>query len=123
MATEHAVDALTEALRPLGISPTLEERALDQAAFEGAPGESNRIWIAGRPLEDWLDASAGASQCCSVCGDNDCPTVTTPIGIEESRGMNAGWFSGRPLGTTRLRALTRGNGVGAEGLEPPTSAL
>lgn len=83
MATEHAVDALTEALRPLGISPTLEERALDQAAFEGAPGESNRIWIAGRPLEDWLDASAGASQCCSVCGDNDCPTVTTPIGIED----------------------------------------
>ena len=74
-AVRRAVEALDEALRPLGIRATLEERALDQAAFEGSPGESNRIWIAGRPLEDWLGATAGASQCCSVCGDNHCRTL------------------------------------------------
>lgn len=74
-AVRHAVDALAEALGPLGIRPTLEERPLDLATFEGSPGESNRIWIAGRPLEDWLGATAGASQCCSVCGDNECRTL------------------------------------------------
>lgn len=74
-ALRRAVDILTEALRPLGITPTLEERVLDQASFERSPGESNRIWIAGRPLEDWLGATAGASQCCSVCGDNACRTL------------------------------------------------
>lgn len=71
-AVRHAVATLTEALRPLGITPMLEERALDEATFERSPGESNRIWMAGRPLEDWLGATAGASQCCSVCGDHDC---------------------------------------------------
>lgn len=74
-AVRAAVDALTRALEPLGIRTRLEERALDQATFEGSPGESSRIWIAGRPLEDWLGASAGASQCCSVCGNNDCRTL------------------------------------------------
>lgn len=75
LAVEHAVATLAEALRPLGITPTLETRALDQATFEGSPGESNRIWIGGRPFEDWLGATVGTSQCCSVCGDNECRTV------------------------------------------------
>lgn len=66
---------MAEALRPLGIRPPLEERALDLVTFEGSPWESNRVWIAGRPLEDWLGATAGASQCCSVCGDNECRTL------------------------------------------------
>jgi hypothetical protein len=74
-AVHQAVEALTEALRPLGITPVLEERALDQATFEASPEASNRIWIAGRPLEDWLGATAGASSCCSVCGDNECRTL------------------------------------------------
>jgi hypothetical protein len=74
-AVRRGVDTLSDALRPLGIRPVLEERALDQATFEDAPGESNRIWIAGRPLEEWLGATAGASTCCSVCGDNNCRTL------------------------------------------------
>lgn len=74
-AVHRAVDVLTTALRPLGISLVLEERALDQATFEGAPSESNRIWVGGRPLEEWVGASAGASRCCTVCGDNDCRTL------------------------------------------------
>lgn len=74
-AVRRAVGVLTEALRPLGITPTLEARALDQGTFEGSPSESNRIWIAGRPLEEWLGADVGASRCCSVCGENDCRTL------------------------------------------------
>ena len=36
---------------PLSIEPTLETIALDQATFDEARTQSNRIWIAGRPLE------------------------------------------------------------------------
>lgn len=71
----RAVERLAYALRPLGVSLVLEERALDQATFEGAPGESNRIWVGGRPLEEWVGASSGASRCCGACGDNDCRTI------------------------------------------------
>lgn len=74
-AVRDAVATLREALLPLGITPNLEERSLDLATFQGSPGESNRIWIAGRPLEDWLGATVGASACCSVCGDNECRTL------------------------------------------------
>ena len=71
-AIEHAVATLSDALRPLNIDPTLETIALDQATFDAAPAESNRIWIAGRPLEDWLAAEVSATRCCSVCGNNNC---------------------------------------------------
>ena len=71
----EAVDQLRAALQPLGIAPVLETEALDDAAFRAQPSESNRIWIAGRPLEAWLGASVGASPCCSVCGDLPCRTV------------------------------------------------
>lgn len=66
---------LTETLRPLGIEPELETRALDQATFEAHPSESNRVWIAGQPMEAWVGAQVGASPCCSVCGDTPCRTV------------------------------------------------
>jgi hypothetical protein len=93
-AVRHAVDALAEALRPLGIRPILEERALDLATFGQAPAESNRIWIAGRPLEDWLGADAGASRCCSVCGDHECRTLevdgTTLEAVPERLIVKAG---------------------------------
>jgi hypothetical protein len=74
-AVQHAVATLTEVLRPLHIEPTLETIALDLGEFEQAPAESNRIWIAGRPLEEWIGADVSESQCCSVCGDHDCRTV------------------------------------------------
>ena len=70
-----AVDTLRAALQPLGIEPVLETAALDDDAFRAQPSESNRIWIAGRPLEAWLGASVGQSPCCSVCGDLPCRTV------------------------------------------------
>lgn len=72
---QRAVRTLKETLRPLGIEPTLETRAIDERSFKTDPSESNRIWIAGRPMEEWLGAKVGSSRCCSVCGESECRTV------------------------------------------------
>ena len=72
---QRAVSRLAEVLRPLDIEPTLETREIDQATFAADPSESNRIWIAGRPMEEWLGAGVGSSRCCSVCGESECRTV------------------------------------------------
>jgi hypothetical protein len=74
-AIQRAVSTLKEALRPLGIEPTLEMRAIDEQSFKANPSESNRIWIAGKPMEEWIGAKVGSSRCCSVCGDVECRTV------------------------------------------------
>ena len=71
----QGITKLKEVLRPLGIEPTLEIREIDQQSFEANPSESNRIWIAGKPLEEWLSARVGSSRCCSVCGESPCRTV------------------------------------------------
>lgn len=70
-----AVAKLELALRPLGIEPVLETQAIDDASFRAAPAESNRIWIGGKPMEEWLGARAGSSPCCEVCGDLPCRTM------------------------------------------------
>ena len=59
----------------MGIEPVLETREMDEATFNASPVESNRIWISGRPMEEWLNGSVGSSACCSVCGDSECRTV------------------------------------------------
>jgi anti-sigma factor RsiW len=74
-AMQRAVSKLRAALAPLEIEPRLETREIGQAAFKDDPSQSNRIWIAGRPMEEWLGASVGSSRCCSVCGDSECRTV------------------------------------------------
>lgn len=72
---QRALQRLRALLLPLGIEPTLETREIDGAAFQANPSESNRIWIAGKPMEEWLHASVGSSPCCSVCGASACRTV------------------------------------------------
>lgn len=72
---ERACQQLRQQLMPMGIEPVLETREIDEAAFRAKPSESNRIWIAGRPMEEWVNAAVGSSPCCSVCGDNECRTV------------------------------------------------
>jgi hypothetical protein len=74
-AIVQAMPKLQEALRPLGMKPVLETREIDPADFKGMPSESNRIWIAGRSIEDWLNASVGKSTCCAACGGADCRTL------------------------------------------------
>lgn len=72
---QRAVAKLAEVLLPLDMQPTLETREIDEASFRANPSESNRIWIAGRPMEEWLGGKVGASRCCSVCVDSECRTV------------------------------------------------
>ena len=72
---QRAVSKLKNALRPLGIEPTIEIREIDEGSFKTNPSESNRIWIAGKPMEEWLGARVGSSRCCSVCGESECRTV------------------------------------------------
>lgn len=71
----RAVEKLKEALGPLGIEPVLEVREIDEESFKANPRESNRVWIAGRPIEEWLGARVGSSRCCPVCGESECRTV------------------------------------------------
>ncbi len=70
-----AVEKLKQSLAPLGIEPTLQIRELDERTFKANPSESNRIWIAGKPMEEWVGARIGSSPCCSVCGTSECRTV------------------------------------------------
>jgi hypothetical protein len=84
------VGRLKEALAPLGIEPTLETRELGQALFEDNPSESNRVWIAGRPMEAWLGADVGSSQCCSVCGESECRTMK--VGASEFEAIPENLF-------------------------------
>ena len=74
-----ALQGLETSLAPLGIAVTLEEEVLDSAACAEDISESNRIWIDNKPLEDWLGASVGKSNCASCCEelgtDVECRTV------------------------------------------------
>lgn len=73
---QKAIDRLMSALAPLGFEPRLDTQQIDEPTFSSSPLESNRIWIAGIPLEDLLGARVGASRCCAACGDSDCRTVS-----------------------------------------------
>lgn len=70
-----AVDTLNSRLSPLGIRVTLETGELDRATWQADPDRSNRIWLAGKPLEAWLEGRVGHSSCCGVCGDEECRTL------------------------------------------------
>lgn len=72
---KKAVDTLNSRLSPFGIRVTLETAELDLADFQADPGRSNRLWIGGRPLEEWLEGKAGHSPCCGPCGDEECRTL------------------------------------------------
>mgnify|MGYP001605909079 CR=1 FL=1 len=74
-AVRDAERTLGPALSPLGIRLVVEEGELDMAGFQGNPSESNRIWIAGKTLEEILGAAAGSSQCSGACADNECRTL------------------------------------------------
>jgi hypothetical protein len=73
--TQKAVGVLTSRLAAFGIRVTLEIVELDLASFQADPSQSNRLWLAGKPLEDWLAAGVGHSACCVVCGEEECRTL------------------------------------------------
>jgi hypothetical protein len=72
---EKAVRILRQSLAPFGMVVILQKKALAPEAFEKDVLESNRIWVADRPLEDWLEAEVGRSLCCEVCRNAECRTV------------------------------------------------
>ena len=65
----NAVEKLKVSLKPLGIEVLLEAKALSVNACAKDVSQSNRIWIAEKPLEEWLDARAGKSPCSTCCGE------------------------------------------------------
>ena len=72
---QNAVELLKKALSALSIEVTFEQREIDRTAFANDPSQSNRIWISGRPLEEWLGAKVGQSPCGDICGDAECRTI------------------------------------------------
>jgi hypothetical protein len=94
---DKAVHVLEQSLAPLGMEVVFEKKVLEPAVFTKDALESNRIWIVGRPLEDWLGAEVGQSHCCEVCGDAECRTVeigrdvyeTIPAGLIIRAGLIA----------------------------------
>lgn len=81
---EKAVRILKQSLAPVGIEVILQKKILAPAAFKKDVLESNRIWIAGKPLEEWLEADVGQSLCCEVCGNAECRTVEAGQTIYET---------------------------------------
>ena len=73
---EVAYKKLKKSLVELGIEVELKKEILDFSIFIKDPLQSNRIWIAERPLEEWIGATVGKSQCCDVCGDSECRTIS-----------------------------------------------
>ncbi len=74
-AVQDATRTLKRSLEGLGVDVTLKMSRINNTDFEKAPLESNRIWVAHKPLEDWLSATTGQSQCSAACGDSDCRTI------------------------------------------------
>jgi anti-sigma factor RsiW len=72
---QSAIVRLREALKPLNVEPVPEVREISENSFRKEPAQSNRIWIADKPIEEWIGAGVGSSKCCSVCGDEPCRTM------------------------------------------------
>lgn len=73
---QTAAEILREALAPLGIAVVAEMKKINMSEFMSAPLESNRVWIGNKPIEEWLRAEVGQSQCCGSCGEHECRTVS-----------------------------------------------
>lgn len=114
---QRAIAKLRQSLHPLGIEPRLEVREIDEKTFKTNPSESNRIWIAGRPMEEWLGASVGSSRCCSVCGTSECRTVevegTTFETIPETLFLRAALIAASQLLITSPLVPLQPDGTGA----------
>lgn len=72
---EKAVEKLKDTFPKLGINVDLEKEKLTEEEFLDNPKASNRIFINDKPLEDLIGANVGGSECCDVCGEEECRTV------------------------------------------------
>ena len=71
-----AFHKLKKTLAELEIEVFLIKEKLDFSTFSKDPLQSNRIWIGEKPIEEWLGATVGKSQCCDACGDSECRTIS-----------------------------------------------
>ena len=80
---EKAFSVLKESLAQQGVNVVLEKGELTAEQFEQSTLQSNRILINGKLLEEWIGGQTGQSQCCEVCGPNDCRTMAVDGDILE----------------------------------------
>jgi DNA repair exonuclease SbcCD ATPase subunit len=73
---DKAYNKLKKSLAELGIEVELKKEVVGFSIFRKDPLQSNRIWIAERPLEEWVGATVGKSKCCDVCGESECRTIS-----------------------------------------------
>jgi len=71
----RALEQLRKALEALEIKVELHKNELSLTEFKKNPVKSNAIFFNGTPLEDLIGAQTGQSQCCDVCGDEECRTL------------------------------------------------
>jgi len=81
---DKALQTLGQSLNPLGIKVALEKQELKPDEFQKDPLQSNRIWVEGRSLEEWLGLKVGQTPCCKTCGDAECRTVEAAGQVYES---------------------------------------
>lgn len=82
--TQHevrlAAGTLARSLRPLNMQVVLEERPITAEECAKDVSQSNRVFLDGRSLADWLGGTIGMSPCESCCpklGPNvECRTLT-----------------------------------------------
>lgn len=70
------VSKLKNALAELGIEVELIQKAIDFSTFVNNPLQSNSILLNGKLLEEWIGGKTGKSECCDVCGDSECRTIS-----------------------------------------------
>lgn len=116
---ERAVNLLRQSLSALGIQVILEKEALNREEFSADPLQSNRIWIAGKTIEEWLSAGTGKSQCCSACGDSDCRTMIVDGRTYEAIPAELIIKAGMIAGAQMVQSGTADSCCGSEG--PPAA--
>lgn len=72
---EKATVKLKASLLPLNIEVVFQRKELTEEEFNVDPSKSNEVWIADKPLEQWLGAQVGMSPCSSVCAGSSCRTL------------------------------------------------
>lgn len=73
---EAAVQKLKLSLLEFDIEVELIKEKLNFSIFIKDPLQSNRIWVGGKPLEEWIGATTDKSQCCDVCKGSECRTIS-----------------------------------------------
>lgn len=108
-AMDNAVQQLKRSLKELNIDVVLEKTALSPATFSKDTLQSNRIWMAGEPIEKWLSATSGKSRCCSTCGDSDCRTLSMEGKTYEAIPVEVIVQAGLIAGAQLIQGKSQGN--------------